>query len=429
MRVWYDVSGIYNWTGNFTGVQRVVYNLAKELYASNADIGYFIYRHGSFHEVDFKELDERLKANIKIPVYTASVSKKLNLRKVQHYMMVGLKSGVRSTPLEGPARSVYSSMRKSYRSVRGSSQRANPILSPFSAGDVVVVVDGNWQFGGYASAIKVVKSRITFKLVHFVHDLTALRNPALVNPGAERIIGGYFKELFPVTDLLVAVSKSTKRDIEWFARRSNLKMPTTDVLILGDDNLSKASTQTAKEPSIVIPQPFILAVGTIEIRKNYTILYYTYKLAQERGIELPHLVIAGRKGWMAEEAYALLTKDVDLLDKITVLLGPSDQELAWLYDKCQFTVFPSFYEGWGLPVGESLAHDRICISSNTSSMPEVGGNMVRYISPYDPAEIMKAILDYMNPATKKAASAKIAGYKTRTWKDCADSLIDMLQHE
>jgi glycosyltransferase involved in cell wall biosynthesis len=424
MKIWYDVSGIFNWTGNFTGVQRVVYNLGKELHTTDADTGFFIYRHGTFHEVDFNELEERLKANVVVSGQSMERSRR-SLGSLQHHMMVGLKKAVRSTPLEAPARAAYIKLRKSYRSLRGTSQQVRPILSPFAKGDVVVVVDGNWQFGGYAHALKKARTHTDIKLVHFVHDLTAVRNPALVNPGAEEIIGGYFKEIFPFTDILIAVSESTRHDIEWFAKRWNLPQPRTDVIISGDDNISRASARAAKKPKAAISKPFILAVGTIEIRKNYMALYYAYKLAQERDIKLPHLVIAGRKGWMAEEAYTLLTEDVETRAKITVLIGPSDRELAWLYNNCRFTVFPSFYEGWGLPVAESLAHGKACISSNTSSMPEVGKDLAVYISPHNPQELVNSIIQLDSDSSQlKKTEAKIKkSYQIRTWEQaCTDFL-------
>jgi glycosyltransferase involved in cell wall biosynthesis len=61
----------------------------------------------------------------------------------------------------------------------------------------------------------------------------------------------------------------------------------------------------------------------------------------------------------------------------------NDDELIALYKNAQFTVYPSLYEGWGLPVAESLAHGKYCLSSNSSSLPEVGGNLIEYLDPYD----------------------------------------------
>ena len=132
---------------------------------------------------------------------------------------------------------------------------------------------------------------------------------------------------------------------------------------------------------------------------------------------------------MAEETYTLLTTDPEISKKITLLQGLSDNELAWLYKNCKFTVFPSFYEGWGLPIAEALSYGKCCISSNTSSMPEVGGELVEYVSPYDVAGMMAAI-QHLNEddAYRRRLESKIKSqYKPRSWSDTFEQLLSTLR--
>ena len=432
MKVWFDVSGIYSWEGNFTGIQRVVYHLGKELHASDPNAAFFLYRHGTIHEVNFRQLEDRLEAQRQKAAYLTSsgsppTTQPPSLRKLHHYGMVLMKSVVRGTPLDPPLRAIYGRMRTVYRGARGGSVRQLAVLHPFSEGDLVIVIDGNWQFAGFAEAMATAKTRTRFRLVHAVHDLTALRNPALVNPGAEKIISNYFKKIIPIADTLVAISVSTKRDLAWFADTAGLYLPPVRVLKLGDDAVS--SPHNGKErPAVVTAPTFILAVGTIEVRKNYPLLYYAYKLARQEGRQLPPLVIVGRKGWMAEEAYALLTKDREMEGTITVLEQVSDRQLAWLYDNCLFTVFPSFYEGWGLPIAESLKYGKACIASNTSSLPEVGGDLVRYISPYSPEALVHEIENLaVHPKELQAVEARIRqSYHPQTWQMAYDDFRAIL---
>ena len=430
MKIWYDVSGLYQWNGNLTGIQRVVYHLGKELHDANPDAHFFVFRHGAFEEINFQLVEERVRAERNqshIVASAATTGKLINVGALRHYGIIALKSGINGTRLDPPLRSMYAHARSTYRGVRSRSVRSSA-SGLFAAGDTVVIVDGNWQFAGFAEALKVAKERHHFQLVHFAHDLTAVRNPALVNKGAEQIIGGYFEKILPIADVTIAISQSTKRDIAWYASRLGVPAPHLKALILADSSIREGSERATKKPAVSLPEQFILAVGTIEIRKNYTALYYAYKLALQQGVKLPHLVVAGKKGWMAEEAYALLTQDTELQDHISVLLGPSDQELAWLYENCQFTVFPSFYEGWGLPVAESFAYGKVCISSNTSSMPEVGGNLAVYISPYDPHDIMKKItmLSADTAQVKSLEAAIHAKYKPRSWRDSYDDFLKLL---
>lgn len=430
MRTWYDVSGLYQWNGNLTGIQRVVYHLGKELYDNDPAAHFFIFRHGGFEEIDFSIVEERVnteRSRSHVAVSVSANGKLINVGALRHYGVIALKSAVSGTRLDPPLRSLYVQARTAYRNVRQRSTQSSA-SGLFGNGDTVVVVDGNWQFAGFAEALKAAKDRHHFQLVHFAHDLTAVRNPALVNKGAEKIIGGYFQKIFPIADRLIAVSESTKRDIAWYADKLGMPVAPTSVLILADNSIAAGSERLASRPAVTLPERFILAVGTIEIRKNYTALYYAYKRSLQRGMTLPHLVVAGKKGWMAEEAFALLTQDPELNGRISVLLGPSDRELAWLYEHCQFTVFPSFYEGWGLPVAESFAYGKACISSNTSSMPEVGGKLAVYISPYDPHDIMENI-DALSRDKQRLKSLETAiqeKYKPRSWQDSYHDLAGLL---
>ena len=142
---------------------------------------------------------------------------------------------------------------------------------------------------------------------------------------------------------------------------------------------------------------------------------------------MPKLIIVGKKGWMAEEVYALLTKDTDIKSQVTIMHGVSDEELEWLYRNCTFTVFPSFYEGWGLPIAESLSHGKCCISSNTSSMPEVGKELVTYVSPYDIGSILEEIVRLADKNIRTQMEQKIKdGYVATTWEDTFSELKSWL---
>ncbi len=424
MSVWYDVSGLYDWKGNFTGIQRVVYNLGEKLAEDNSDAHFFVFRSGSFQEVDFADIQK--KVNVPAgPQQTSPVARKSTRTILQHYGMVAAKEVAVNSRYEKALRGLYGNARSTYKRARRR-KMASATTSLFHSDDVVVVVDGNWQFRDFAAAIIHARAEAGFRFVHFVHDLVAIKNPAFASPNANKIIGSYFEEIFPHTDGLVAVSEATKKDIEWFAQERKIKFPSVSVVPLGSD-INLGTKSVAKRPQINLPDEFILAVSTIEVRKNYQLLYYAYKQAKRRGVMLPHLVIVGRKGWMAEETYTLLTKDPEAQESITLTGGIPDQELEWLYDNCLFAVVPAFCEGWGLTIAESLQHGKCCVSSDTSSMPEAGGDLVSYVSPYDSNGMVEAIRDLCNIAERKKLEARIkAEYKPVTWQDTYKVFVDIL---
>jgi len=114
--------------------------------------------------------------------------------------------------------------------------------------------------------------------------------------------------------------------------------------------------------------------------------------------------------------------------KILLMPGLSEPELRKAYGSCLFTVFPSLSEGWGLPVAESLVHGKLCVASNRTSIPEVGGDLIDYFDPSDEedalAKIERVLLD---PGYLAAREARLkAEYRPRSWADCAQALVEAL---
>ena len=94
--------------------------------------------------------------------------------------------------------------------------------------------------------------------------------------------------------------------------------------------------------------PFVLCVGTLEVRKNGAALLQAWRqLAPRLGDRLPRLVFAGRQGWRIQEFKTALAKHPELARRVRIVDSPSDRELAYLYQHCLFAAYPSLYEGWG----------------------------------------------------------------------------------
>jgi glycosyltransferase involved in cell wall biosynthesis len=133
---------------------------------------------------------------------------------------------------------------------------------------------------------------------------------------------------------------------------------------------------------------------------------------------------------MAGDIYQLMTNDPDTKNKFRFLHNASDDQLSWLYKNALFSIYPSFYEGWGLPIAESLLRGTPCLASETSSMPEIAGELVDYFSPYSPEQIKNKIEAYIDdPEMLKARRKQIKeDYKATTWdttyKQVTDFLLD-----
>ncbi len=140
-------------------------------------------------------------------------------------------------------------------------------------------------------------------------------------------------------------------------QRLNLLLPVTAVQLPTELPATTRVSDSAKRFAELSGKEFVLCVGTIEIRKNHGFLVKIWEaLAAEFGdAEIPRLVFVGKWGWNIEELKDEIDRTRALDRWLIVYNNLSDSELDHLYEHCLFTAYPSFAEGWGLPVGESLA--------------------------------------------------------------------------
>ncbi|MNN26370.1 D-inositol-3-phosphate glycosyltransferase [compost metagenome] len=155
-------------------------------------------------------------------------------------------------------------------------------------------------------------------------------------------------------------------------------------------------------------------------------LYRAYTRLINKGVkDLPLLVFVGMPGWGVNDFLKDLELDPRVKEYIKVLSNVSDSDLVSLYRNCMFTLFPSLYEGWGLPVAESLAAGKYCLASNAASIPEVGGKLLDYIDPWDilswESELEKYISD--SEALRLKEQHIKCDYRIVPWAETARSVF------
>jgi len=286
----------------------------------------------------------------------------------------------------------------------------------FGRGARVLVLGRGWDAGPLQAALAAEKVLTGQTIVQVLYDLVPVLLPDTVAAGFPARFASYLGEVLAVSDGLIAISARTRADALAFAADHGIAAPSIETVRLGDT----VRVATPEPVAELAARPFMLVVGTFEPRKNYWLLYQALKLAAETGRELPLLVIVGRLGSAARAgaAYAALTQDPRLAGAVTVLHRASDGQLEWLYRECLFTVYPSLYEGWGLPVAEALSRGVPCIASSAGAISEIGGELVDYCSPYDPAALLGLIGRYLEPGFLDARRAAIRhGYRGRTWDE------------
>jgi alpha-1,3-rhamnosyl/mannosyltransferase len=174
------------------------------------------------------------------------------------------------------------------------------------------------------------------------------------------------------------------------------------------------------------PPGFVLAVGTLEPRKNLPRLVEAYtQLPAPVQREHP-LVVVGALGW---ETGPTLSAIDSLGDRAVRLGHVSDRQLAELYRRCALFCYPSLGEGFGLPVLEAMAAGAAVITSNLSSLPEVGGDAVEYVDPFDTADLARALERLLGSPERRAELGRLARQRAAafSWQRTAESTLAVLE--
>lgn len=244
------------------------------------------------------------------------------------------------------------------------------------------------------------------KKVTTIHDLIVYKFPESSHP---RIIAAQKRRLVWVkkeVDKIIAVSESTKKDIVEI-----LKIPEEKIKVVYE-----AANMKAPQDKYQNGKPYILAVGTREPRKNFNRLIEAFKKIKNKDTDL---LIAGKAGWGLEE-----TSGVKILGYIP------PEKLAQYYAGAQAFVYPSLYEGFGLPILEAFNCCCPVITSNISSMPEVGGKAAIYVDPLDVNDITEKINWVLSLSTAKRNEIITLG-KSQTekfsWEKCAQETIKIYE--
>ncbi|RRR68152.1 MAG: glycosyltransferase family 1 protein, partial [Candidatus Viridilinea halotolerans] len=226
------------------------------------------------------------------------------------------------------------------------------------------------------------------KTILTVHDLTFLVHPECAEAGLRRYLAKAVPRSLRQADLVLVDSQATANDL---ARLLGVDGPRVHLLYPGVDTRFRplpAAEQEATRIALGLPKDFLLFVGTLEPRKNLVRLLEGFAQAQ-----LPPtlaLVVAGRRGWMEEEIFATVAR-LQLKARVKFLDFVADSELPALYNLAQAFVYPSLYEGFGLPVLEALACGTPVLTANSGSLPEVAGGAAILVDPHSPTAIANGI--------------------------------------
>jgi glycosyltransferase involved in cell wall biosynthesis len=240
-------------------------------------------------------------------------------------------------------------------------------------------------FHGLSGELPLKWNKTPIKKVVTIHDLIFIRYPQYYSFFDRKIHFWKFKKAAELADKIIAISEQTKRDIIQYLHVPESKI---EVIYQGCHHAFKEQQApeliAATKDKYKLPERFILNVGTIEDRKNLLNVVKSIN-----GTEIP-LVVVGRKTKYYQKIASYLKKN-KMEKQVVFLEGVSMDELAVIYKLADIFVYPSFFEGFGIPIIEALFSSTVVVTSNTSCLPEAGGNDSVYIDPDNDLDIRAKI--------------------------------------
>lgn len=302
---------------------------------------------------------------------------------------------------------------------------ASGFQHPFREGDSWINL-GLWFHEGIHEAVSCIKERdVSIQLVNLIHDCIPLYFPELFPADEARRWQREISRLSRCSDIVLTNSENTKRDLceilpDLQSKVRRIRFGDSQLLVKCSEDDSQILSR------LCIERPFILFVSTIEIRKNHALVIKAWRQFMRAGdADLPLLVFAGRWGWKTRDLRAQLEDTNGLNGIVKIVESPSDEQLAALYRHCYGTIYPSYYEGWGLPVRESLSFGKPCVAASNSSLIEAGEGLADYFESNCEGDFVKKVKEtLLDPDKRNLRSAQIAEeFRAIDWSVTVQDII------
>ena len=459
MTIWFDVEDLFEYARTVSrpsGIQRLSYELYAAVRALDpAAIGFV--RHdrpaGTMRVLDWAEVEAIYSgmAHTRAPSSAAAVpvqARRLSDVAGLRFLAARLPREV-AQPLGEAARAQLGALRSLWRAARaapGAMSRPRPAAASEApsdaggrlhadlrevarAGDILAAFGSPWSFGDYSNTVGRITAATGMRFAMLVYDLIPVARPEFCDRGLVQVFDRFVRGCLPLADTALAISEATARDIVAWSTREGVPLRSAPHPIPIGTGFTHFTPAPVLPPGLSAGG-YALFVSTIEARKNHILAFRAWRRLLEElpADQVPTLVFAGRTGWMVADLMQQIQNAAHLGGKLVHVESPDDATLAALYQGARFTLFPSLYEGWGLPVSESLSFGKVCLAASTTSVPEAGGEFCLY---HDPDSVTDAVALYRRAITEPglipSLEARIdAEHRPTPWSATARAVLDAL---
>ena len=360
---------------------------------------------------------EAVPTEIRSPLLTIAVHQLRAVRLARRYAMGRLRRGRPASGASGPLAEV--------QAIGAQAPAMQDVPRP---GDVLLILGAAWSEHGFGKRLARMREAYGIRPVLLVYDLIPAIHPEWCARSLVLDFRHWLDSTLPQCGRLLAISQATARSVETYALNNGLHLVAPVRPIPIGSGFGWRPSCGARPPGLPAPGSYVLFVSTLEARKNHILAFLVWQrlLAGSPPREVPVLVFAGRQGWLIADLMQQIENTDWLRGKIRLLRDPTDEELAHLYDGCLFTLFPSLFEGWGLPVSESLINGAPCIASNSTSIPEAGGLLTRYFDPESVDDAHRVVQETLADPEGIARWRQEVRERFRPtpWEATADAVLD-----
>jgi len=430
-----DVTDTYSkWNGSPTGIQRVLQRLLEVGNDKPCKIKGIIF---DFENCYWREIDSN-------EFNKSFIEKKRTLRGNDSLKRKLYKSI--STPiyniLPHCLAKYYTQFNKQYtdkKQVIETNRRFSGPVIRFKKNDVILLADSSWNTPQYIDLISSYLPSPKPRILGFIHDIIPITHPHFVDEITTNIFSDWITDLVNFSDILITNSEYTKKETcDYIRSEGHLKQ----VFSVKFGNTQKSTNNLPHVgkyeviTKIVKANPHInlqlqkwqnryaIWVSSLDARKNADVVIQACLHLIKNKIDFPPMIFIGRQSRGAGATVEWITKHPDLKRYTTIIGNISDLELDTLMHDALFLIQSSWAEGYGLTVDEALTKSLPCLVSNSTSLPEVGGNIADYFDPANPMELAALINKYSNDAGyRKVILERVKKHPKVEWSDTVDQII------